>query len=244
MAGKGGTGKTTIASLIVKIISEAKLGSIIAIDADPNSNLAEALGIKQQETVSQIIDAIEANPAVIPPSMGKDAYIDYRIQTAITEGDGFDFLSMGNPEGPGCYCYVNNTLRNCLAKIIKNYDFIIIDNEAGLEHLSRRTAVEADTLLIISDSSIVGLRSAKRIADLRRQLKIKVQNEFLIINRFSGSIDREKTAELGLNNLGSINHDHEIEESSLKSGYLLGLKNNNAAVINLSKLGEKIWRCS
>ena len=244
LAGKGGTGKTTIASLIVRILKEKKLGSIIAIDADPNSNLAEALGIETKQNIGLILDDIGSNPEIIPVNMGKDAYIEYRVQTAIAEGKGFDLLIMGRPEGPGCYCYVNNVLRNCMAKIIKNYNFVIIDNEAGLEHLSRKTTREADSLLVISDSSIAGLKAAKRIAQLRRELDIKIKNEFLIINRFSGSIDKKMVSETKLTYLGSLGLDKEIEDASTKDGCLSCLGSNNISIKILSKLGEKIWHCN
>jgi len=244
MAGKGGTGKTTIASLIIRILKENKLGSIIAIDADPSSNLAEALGTESKESIGEILDEVACNPGIIPVNMGKDAYIEFRVQTAITEGDGFDLLTMGRPEGPGCYCYVNNVLRNCIAKIINNYNFVIIDNEAGLEHLSRRTTQEADSLLIISDPSTAGLKAAERISRLKDELGIKIRNEFLIINRFNGSIDKKKIGRLKAIYLGSLGLDKEIEEASAKNGCLADLNTNNISINTLRKLGEKIWHYS
>lgn len=136
MAGKGGTGKTTIGALIAMIIKEKKLGSVLAVDADPNNNLAEALGMELKETAGEILDKVAAHPGRIPAGMPKERFIEYELQAAISEGDGIDLLTMGRPEGPGCYCYVNNVLRNIVAKLIKEYDYVIIDNEAGLEHLS------------------------------------------------------------------------------------------------------------
>ena len=244
MAGKGGTGKTTIAGLIIRIIKEKKIGSIIAIDADPNSNLGEILGIEVKENIGTILDDISAHPESVPGNMGKDAYIEYRVQTAIIEGDGFDILTMGRPEGPGCYCYVNNALRNAMSKLIKNYDFVIIDNEAGLEHLSRRTTREADSLVVVSDASVVGLRAAQRITELTSELKIKIKNKFLIVNRFEGVLDKDRIAELKLTYLGTLGLDNEIEKASIEDGSLMGLNEKNTSINNLRKLGEKIWHCN
>lgn len=198
LAGKGGTGKTTIAALLVRIIREKKLGSLLAVDADPNSNLAEALGAGLKETVGKILDEVAAHPEKVPAGVTKEGFLEYRLQTAILEGDGFDILSMGKPEGPGCYCYVNNVLRNIVARLIKDYDYIVIDNEAGLEHLSRRTTRQAEALVIVSDATIAGLRAARRINELRKELDIKVKKGFLIVNRGDRGIEKEKMKLLGL----------------------------------------------
>lgn len=244
MAGKGGTGKTTVAAFLVRIIKEKKLGSILAVDADPNSNFGEVLGLEVKETIGDILDDICVHPERVPSNMGKDAFIDYRVQTAIIEADGFDLLTMGRPEGPGCYCYVNNSLCNAMDKLIKEYDFVLIDNEAGLEHLSRRTTRRVDTLLVISDPSVVGLRAAKRIADLARELNIRTKKEFLIVNRASGDIAFDKLQELRLVYLGSLAVDTEIEELNKLGASLAGLTGNNKTIATLRRLGEKIWLCN
>jgi len=242
MAGKGGTGKTTNAALLVRIIKEKKLGSILAIDADPNSNLAEALGIESRETIGQILDEIAAHPEKVPTGMSKDRFIEYQVQAAIQEGEGFDVLTMGRPEGPGCYCYVNNALRNVMDKLIKDYQYVVIDNEAGLEHLSRRTTRSADSLVIISDASIVGLRAAKRISDLVKELKIKTKNDFLIINCYDKDIEKEKIKNLKLDYLGFIPVDKGIEKISLTGSSLMDLKEDAASITALREIGEKIWQ--
>lgn len=244
MAGKGGTGKTTLAALLTRILKDDKIGSILAIDADPNSNLAEALGLVARESIGQILDDISRHPEKVPLNMGKDAFIEYRVQGAIVEGDGFDLLTMGRPEGPGCYCYVNNALRNVMEKLIKDYDFTVIDNEAGLEHLSRRTSRKVDTLVVVSDASVVGLRAAKRIAELTRELNIKTKKECLIVNRHDKNIDEEKISDLKLDYIGFLPIDTQIQALSLKGDSLMGLKSDNIILVNLRKLGEKIWRCN
>jgi len=244
MAGKGGTGKTTVAALIAGIIKEKKIGSVLAIDADPNSNLGELLGIEVKETVGQILDEISAHPENISAGMPKDRFIELKVQSAVGEGPGVDLLTMGKPEGPGCYCYVNTVLRGIISKLIKDYDFIIIDNEAGLEHLSRRTIGFADALVVISDASGVGLKSARRIADLARELKIGVRNSFLLLNRANAHIDARRLEDPGLVYLGRLPFDTEIEKLSLNSEPLAKLKDSNPVLNNLKELGERIWKCN
>ena len=242
MAGKGGTGKTTTAALIVMIIKEKKLGSILAIDADPNNNLAEALGLFAKETIGSILDDITTHPEKVPSGMTKDRFIEYEVQAAIEEGDGFDVLTMGRPEGPGCYCYVNNVLRNVMSNLIKDYDYIVIDNEAGLEHLSRRTTKTADAMVIVSDPSAIGLKAAKRIVGLAKELKIQAKNSFLIINRACADIGNDKIKDLNIEYLGFIPHDIEIDKISLNGSSLMNLKEGVLSLIHLRKLGEKIWQ--
>jgi len=238
IAGKGGTGKTTVAALIVRLIKEKKLGSLLAVDADPNSNLAEFLGIEVKESMGKILDDIASDPSKIPAGMSKDRFIEYNIQAAIQEQEGFDLLTMGRPEGPGCYCYVNNVLRNIVSKLIKDYDYIVIDNEAGLEHLSRRTTREADVLLIVSDASVAGMRAAKRIFELVKELKIKTKKNFLLVNR---SEINPRDLIKGMDYLGNIPEDPQIQEMSLNGRSLLDLKDDNSALNNLRILGDKIW---
>ena len=241
ITGKGGTGKTTLAALIIRIIKESQLGSILAVDADPNSNLAEALGLEVKETIGSILDEISAHPEKIPSGTPKDRFIEYRVQTGIAEGDGVDLLAMGRPEGAGCYCYVNNILRDIVGKLIRDYDYIVIDNEAGLEHLSRRTTRSADLLLVISDATPVGLRCAKRINELAEELKIKIKKRFLIINRCNDNIDKKAIQGLGLECAGNIPVDKNIAKASLNGNSLMELKNNSLSLTALRKIGENLW---
>lgn len=238
IAGKGGTGKTTIAALIVRLLKEAKKGSILAVDADPNSNLADSLGLTVKETIGSILDNMPKDPQKIPAGMTKDRFIEYQVQTTVSEGDGFDLIAMGRPEGPGCYCYVNNVLRNTVGALIKDYDFIVIDNEAGLEHFSRRTTRSADTLVVVSDPTGVGLKSAQRIAALVKELGIKSNKSFLLINRDDV---KKKPAGTALDYLGSLPLDEQIVRAS-RTGISIWQLDNDAASLNaLRKLGEKIW---
>lgn len=240
MAGKGGTGKTTLAALLVRLLKEAKRGSILAVDADPNSNLAELLGLKTAATVGNIIDQVAENPDKIPAGMTKDRFIEYKVQTGLQEADGFDVLTMGKPEGPGCYCYVNNVLRNVLAKLIADYDFTVIDNEAGLEHLSRKTTNKADSLVVVSDPGVVGLKAAARISALADSLKIKTGKKLLMVNRAKKAPRKELLDETGLEFIGMIPQDEQVQEISLNGTSLFGLKDDAESLSALRKMIDKI----
>lgn len=242
IAGKGGTGKTTLAALIVKLIKGKKLGSILAVDADPNSNLGEALGLEVKETVGKILDDVAAHPQKIPTGMSKDRFIEYQIHTEIAEGEGFDLLTMGKPEGPGCYCYVNNALRNIVDNLIKEYDYIVIDNEAGLEHLSRRTTRRADALVLVSDATVAGLKAIKRIHDLVKELDIKTKKNILLINCCDKNIENERIKNLEMDYIGYIPRDERISEISLNGGPLTALREDAVSVCALNELGDKIWQ--
>lgn len=184
VAGKGGTGKTTISTLIVQNFLKNHPGEpVLAIDADPNSTLAEALGMSRNETVADIMEEVRRNIDSIPSGMTKERFIEYRVQESLSESKGLDLLTMGRPEGPGCYCYINDILRSLIKKLIDNYPFIVIDNEAGMEHVSRRIVQEMGSLLLVSDYSLVGVRSAVRIFRLVKELGISVKANYMIINK-------------------------------------------------------------
>jgi len=210
--GKGGTGKTSISSLLVAHIVEKRLGSVLAIDADPNSCLADTLGITKPETIVNICEEVSKNLSKIPAGVTKDRFIEMRIQEAVNEASGFDLLVMGRPEGPGCYCYVNNLLRGIIGSITKNYDFVIIDNAAGMEHISRRTTAEVNKLLIVSDYSIQAIRSARRIYELVKEMGIKISGAYLVINKVSGplSVLADSIMQTGLDVAGTIPYDEEM----------------------------------
>lgn len=241
LAGKGGTGKTTIAALIVRILKEKKMGSVLAIDADPNSNLGEVLGVSVDNNVGAILDNLTNHLDKIPAGMTKERFIQHQVQTAIQEENGFDLLSMGKPEGPGCYCYVNNVLRGLMIKLIKDYDYIVVDNEAGLEHLSRRTSRCADILIVVSDASSIGLKSAKRIMELVKALKFEVKKSYLLINRFNKDIQNDKIKETGLAYLGNLPWEQQIEQLSLLGKSVFDLKFDAQILTVLNSLGDKLW---
>lgn len=243
ISGKGGTGKTTLTALLVKVMKEKRRGSILAIDADPNANLAEALGLGISETIADIVDKIKDSPNSVPKGMSKDDFINYRIQTCVTEAEGFDLLAMGRPEGAGCYCYVNNVLKNVIVKLIKEYDYIIIDNAAGLEHLSRRLTDCADLFIIVTDPTVCGLRAASRIRQLRKELKIKIKKEFLIVNRIDArGPDLKKINDLNIEYLGNIPEDAEITTLSMNGGSLFFIRDDTPALMALIAIEDRLWQ--
>jgi CO dehydrogenase maturation factor len=215
IAGKGGTGKTTIAGLLIKLLKERGLGPILAIDADPASNLNTVLGLELERTVGDIREdtSDKARKGRLEPGIAKQDLLDYEINASIVESDGVDLLAMGRPEGPGCYCAANNMLRTIVDRISASYEIVVIDNEAGLEHLSRRTTRDVDVLLVVSDSSVRGLTTAGRVVSLIDELKTEVGAHYLIINRANGAItpELERTvSELGLNLAATFQADATI----------------------------------
>jgi CO dehydrogenase maturation factor len=163
------------------------------------------------------IEEISKKMDAIPAGMTKDRYIEMRVQEALGEEKGFDLLVMGRPEGPGCYCYVNNLLRDMIGRITRSYDFVVVDNAAGMEHISRRTMREIDRLILVSDYSVFGIRSAKRIYDLAKELAIKIKEAFLVVNKATGPVEALK-AELdsaGLKVAGAIPYDETLAELAL-----------------------------
>jgi CO dehydrogenase maturation factor len=242
LAGKGGTGKTTIAALCVRLLKEKGKSSILAVDADPNSNLAELLGVKQEHTIGDILDEVAKNLDKIPSGMTKERFLEYQIQTAVQEGEGFDVLSMGRPEGPGCYCYVNNVLRNLVGKLLKEYEYIIIDNEAGLEHLSRRTTRSAETLLVVSDATAVGLKAARRIYALAKELNIQTTRNLLLVNRYDHAVEEERIQGMPLRCIGNIPFDAAIEELAFAGTSVWKLKDNAISYAALRKIGDVVWQ--
>lgn len=238
LAGKGGTGKTTVAALLTRILS--KKGSVLAVDADPNSNLAEALGVQPPETVGSILDAIAVDPSAIPAGMTKDRFIEYKVQTAVAEGDGFDILTMGKPEGPGCYCYINNVLRAVVDRLVRDYAYVVIDNEAGLEHLSRRTTRRADAFFILANPSAVSRRAAERINKLIDELSITTDKRFLIMNRSSQPAAGEPVSGVPL--LGFLPEDAAVERMSVDGSSLTGLASDSPAFAALTRMADNVIR--
>lgn len=228
VAGKGGVGKTTFAGLIAKYLIESGKGPVFAVDADANSNLNEILGAKVEQTVGGVREDVMVNIDKIPAGVPKESFIEMKLQDAIIESKDFDLLVMGRPEGSGCYCYANNLLRKYIDMLSDNYKYIIVDNEAGMEHLSRRTTRNVDLLVIVSDASPVGVKTAERINKLVDELKLNVKRRCLVLSRVSAEvrpqlIDMINTS--GLELAGVIPNDDKILE----------LAYNNKPIMELSK---------
>jgi CO dehydrogenase maturation factor len=185
LGGKGGTGKTTIAGLLIRYMLKCSMKPILAIDADSNSNLNDVLGVALQETLS---DAREMMKTSVPAGMTKDIFMEMKMEQSLVEGEGFDLLAMGRPEGPGCYCAANNLLSSLIDRLMKNYDYLVVDNEAGMEHFSRLTQKDVDLLLLVSDPSRRGLAAACRIAELVHSLPMRVGKTVLLVNQVAGAL--------------------------------------------------------
>jgi CO dehydrogenase maturation factor len=263
ISGKGGSGKTTIAAMIMRyLVEQEKGGAVLAVDADPNSCLGLTLGVEPGGTVSDIREsAISKSPS--NQVQDKLRTVEYGIQQAITEAGGFDLLTMGRPEGPGCYCAVNNMLRKFLDKLSGQYHYIVIDNEAGMEHLSRRTTNNVDLLLIAAEPTPVGITTARRILELSEKLPIIVKKTGIIWNkmvkmkipdlayrRSGGDINiecvktnvanqvktiqnEEKTALNEVENLACIPYDNDVVEKSAQGENIFGLDENNPAFLEV-----------
>ncbi len=233
VAGKGGTGKTTLTALLVRYLLQRRPGkSILAVDADANANLNETLGLEVTETIGTILEDTK-KPNTVPTGMTKDIFIEYRLSRALVETDHYDLVVMGNPQGPGCYCYPNDLLKRYLERLSKNYDYMLVDNEAGLEHLSRRLLPMADLFIVCSDNSARGIRSARRVREIVENVKIEVGKMGLVIcrGRGDGAVQLEKEiADSGLELFGDIPYDPLVEEYDLAGKPLLDLPDDAVAV--------------
>lgn len=180
LGGKGGTGKTTIAGLLIRYMILKGMKPVLAIDADSNANLNEVLGVSLEETLSDARETMKTN---VPVGMTKDVFMEMKMEQALVEGQGFDLIAMGRPEGPGCYCAANNLLSSLIDRLMKNYEYLVVDNEAGMEHFSRLTQKDVDLLVLVSDPSRRGMTAACRIAQLVDELPMRVAQKVLVVNR-------------------------------------------------------------
>ncbi|MGB9716644.1 MAG: AAA family ATPase [Thermodesulfovibrionales bacterium] len=245
-AGKGGTGKTSVAGLTVRYLMEKKSRAILAVDADSNSCLNETLGVEVHTTIGRLRE--ESLQSVRSSSerlggMSVEQLLEYQVQQSIIESKGFDLIVMGRPEGPGCYCAANNILRRHLETLSESYPYIVIDNEAGMEHLSRRITQRVDLLLIMSDPSVRGIQTAKRIDELVDELQLKIDKKVLLINRISGTeVEQLNTMaqNLGLSVAGVIPYDSMISEYDLKRIPIIQLPAESTAVKAVFDILDKL----
>ena len=216
VSGKGGTGKTTLAGMVLHYLLDKGKGPILAVDADANANLNEVLGVEVKSTLGEARELMKKD---VPTGMTKDIWFDYKVQESLVEAKGFDLIVMGRPEGPGCYCAANTLARKCLDLLTGNYRYIIIDNEAGMEHFSRLTTRDVDLLFVLSDPSRRGILTALRIRDIVRELDLHIAREVLVINRVQGELALQMTEEAKNQRLelgGVIPVDEEIFQYDLQ----------------------------
>jgi CO dehydrogenase maturation factor len=225
ISGKGGSGKTTIAAMLVRHLLEGPgSGALLAVDADPNSCLGLMLGVEPASTVA---DIREDTRKKAPSNAGSDKLraVEYSIQQAVVESNGFDLLTMGRPEGPGCYCAVNNMLRKFLDRLSSQYRYVIIDNEAGMEHLSRLTTNKIDVLCIVAEQTPVGIVTARRIVDLAGQLPIEVKKIGVIWNKTADNVKQYSLNDV--ETFGLIPYDTAVFDASMKGKTIFDLAELN-----------------
>jgi CO dehydrogenase maturation factor len=242
VCGKGGVGKTTLSALIVRNLLKRQETPILTVDADPNSNLAPALDIVAEETVGQVLEEFHGKKLTIPQGLSKQAFLELRLNQAIAEEKGMDLLVMGRPEGPGCYCSANSVLRDVLERLSDNYKFVVIDNEAGMEHLSRRTANRLDVLLMVTDPSMKGVRTVKTLLDLLSELKLPIVDKYIVVSR-TDTVDprlEEVLGKLPTSILGTLPEDNALTEYDLDMKSFLELPDDNPAVMAVDKMLDKI----
>lgn len=235
ISGKGGSGKTTLAAMIIRfLLAHADRKSVLVVDADPNACLGLTLGVQPVATVADIREDARAKP---PTNTGMDKVrsVQYGIQQAITEAEGFDLLTMGRPEGPSCYCAVNNMLRKFLDELSSQYQFVVVDNEAGMEHLSRRTTNNVDLLCIVAEPTSIGVITARRIFDLVKQLPIVVKRTGIIWNRANNGKQLD-----GIDTLGHIPYDKAVSDASMQAKTVFDLAEDNPAFSATRKILEDI----
>jgi CO dehydrogenase maturation factor len=254
LAGKGGVGKTTIAGMVIKYLVQNKPGPVLAIDADPSSNLNMVLGLDLDWTVGDIREDMLAQVksslviggaamGSLPGGISKHDYLDHQIRASLAEGEAFDLIAMGRSEGAGCYCAVNHNLREVIDSISKNYRYIVIDNEAGMEHLSRRTTRDVQHLLVVSDPTQRGIVAAERIASFRNELDIRIEHAYLIINRLPGSVPAALQAEvdkLDIPLLGTIASDEELSKFEFSGRPLVDLGNDSPVYQSVARMMDSI----
>ena len=245
VAGKGGTGKTTIAALIVRHLLKTRRTPVFAVDADPNYTLGEALGIPVEQTIGMMREEFIGERAEIPSGMSKEAVLERQMHAAMHEAKDIDMLVMGRQEGPGCYCYLNNVLRKFMDMLAGDYPFVVVDNEAGMEHLSRRNTRKIDLLLIVSDHSVKAARAAGRIVGLVEELKLQVGKKFLVLNRSPESVSPEVQDEIGrseLDVLARLPEDNEIQKADASGTPLIDLPDDSGSIAALTPALESVLK--
>lgn len=236
VSGKGGTGKTTVCSLLIRELVALGERPVLAVDADPNANLHEALGLEVHETLGSMRE--ESFSRQIPNGMGRRDYLRYRFQQVLVEAEDIDLVAMGRPEGHGCYCFANDVLRECIEQLQQHYRIMVIDTEAGMEHISRGTIGHPDLLLIVSDPGARGLRTVARIRAIATQLGLESNRILVVINRF-----RTGMAQI---DIGSdmpfclIPYDPEVEHADLAGTPVSGVPSDSPARITVRELAGKI----
>jgi CO dehydrogenase maturation factor len=205
-------------------LHDNRSGAILAVDADPACNLGDMLGLAQGETVGAIREEMRSQAGGLPGGMTKQQFLEYKIQTGLVESPDFDLIAMGRPEGPGCYCYANNLLRDIIDTLGRNYTYVVIDNEAGMEHISRRTTRDVAHLFMVSNATVTSVRTAAKISRLADELAVGIGAKHLILNRVCGTLPEEVEA--------AVADEHLAGFCSIPEDDML---------LSLDRTGEPIW---
>ena len=242
VAGKGGTGKTTIAALLVSRLLARGQSPILAVDADPDSNLAPLLGIENTQSIGDLREDVRANISNFPAGMSKASYVEAGLHQIIEEAEGFDLLTMGRGEGSGCYCYLNSLIKKFSDDLAPSYEWVVMDNEAGLEHISRRTSTNIDTMLVVVTENPLSFHSALKIRDITDNMKDRVFDRFIVTNMIrdkQNSIVFKKLPELGIEHICDIPYDPKLEEVVFNSEPVTNLK-DGPAVESIDSILDRI----
>jgi CO dehydrogenase maturation factor len=217
VAGKGGVGKSTISALLVRELARRSSKVILAVDADPNSNLGDKLGVEVERTIGDVREDLLKRSDEVAAGGSKAEAVIYQLRLAMAEGREFDLVTMGRSEGRGCYCYINNLLRTFLDSVMDDYPYVVIDNEAGMEHLSRRTCQRMNVLLVVSDATKVGLETAGRILALAKEMELEIGSAVLAINRTSGELSEslKRIVPGDFSKVFLLPYDEQIEELAI-----------------------------
>ena len=239
VAGKGGSGKTSTACLVIRYLLKNKPGPILAVDADANANLGDSLGLEIGETVGQILNEFQGDKIKIPSGMTKQVYLEYKLNEIVVESKGLDLVTMGRGEGAECYCYPNVILRKFVDGLAENYTYTVLDNEAGMEHLSRGTTQNINDLLIISNYSVKGIRAVARIRELVSELQLGVDRQSVIITSAPSEFDpaiNDELARLNLEPTAIIPFDEEVRDYDIRFRPLVELPDTSKAVMAVNDL--------
>jgi len=244
VVGKGGTGKTTFAALTIKYLLETGRRPILAVDGDPSSNLNLALGLPLEQTVGQIREETkqQVSSGTFQVGMSKPDWFAYKVNECLVEGDGVDLLAMGRPEGPTCYCAANNMLRDCIDTMGNDYPWVVIDNEAGMEHISRQTTRDVDVLFVVSDPNYRGVSTAEHIVRLIKELGTRIGIAYLVINNVVGELPPsllQRVEGLGIPLLGQLPHDPAVGACDLEGRPLVELGDDSLIYPAIKKLLQK-----
>ena len=239
VAGKGGCGKTSITALVIRYLKKNGKTPILAVDADPNANLGESLGLRVPQTIGRILDDFQHEKISIPPGMTKEAYLDYKLNETLVESQGLDLITMGRGQGPECYCYPNTVLKKFIDGLSDSYTYVVMDNEAGMEHLSRKTTEDVDALLLVSNHSVKGVRAIGRILELVGELKLHVKKKYILINIVPDKLDplvADELKRLGLKADIIIPEDKTLYRHDLEQKPLMDMPDNSPAVQAVARL--------